>query len=117
MAVPPELLAAFRLRYPAMATVSDDTVNYWLDEAMTVAGDNWPDNIRQRAQLTYAAHMITASGAAGETVAEGVSSFRSGAFSATLSDAAASRTGLQATSYGREFAALRAQAFSGPRVY
>jgi hypothetical protein len=42
-----------------------------------------------------------------------VTSFKSGTFSASLSDAAASRTGYDATAYGRDFLLLRRRNFTG----
>lgn len=103
-------------RYPAFANVSADTIDTWLLEAEAECA-GFPEDYRARAELAYAAHMMADTGTltAGSSMA-GVTSFRSADFSATFSDAAASRTGFNATSYGREFLALRRRFFGGPRL-
>ncbi|WP_368655950.1 DUF4054 domain-containing protein [Novosphingobium sp. B1] len=45
-----------------------------------------------------------------------MTSFKSGTFSASVSDGVASRTGYDATVYGREFKQLARSLFSGPRL-
>lgn len=111
-----ELLALFRLRYPAFATVSDGLISYRLFDALTEVGDNWPDAQRTNARLAWSAHKLAEAGSLGGAVPQGVTSFKSGTFSATVSDAVAGLTGLDATVYGREFVALRRVAFAGPRM-
>ena len=64
----------------------------------------------------YAAHRLAELGIGGGAVPQGVTSFKSGTFSATVSDAVAGLTGFDATVYGREFVALRRAAFAGPRM-
>ena len=103
----------FKTRYPAFAAVADAPVSYWLDEGDTETA-TWPDDIRARAVMAYAAHKLTETGALAGTVPQGLTSFKSGTFSATVSDSLASLTGFDATVYGREFIAMRRTAFSGP---
>ena len=111
-----ELLALFRLRYPAFATVSDGLISYRLFDALTEVGDNWPDAQRTNARLAWSAHKLAEAGSLGGAVPQGVTSFKSGTFSATVSDSVAGLTGMDATVYGREFVALRRAAFAGPRM-
>lgn len=102
-----------KTRFPAFAGVADAAVNYWIDEGDTDT-ETWPEAIRARAVMAYAAHKLAESGALTSTVPQGLTSFKSGTFSATVSDSLASLTGFDATVYGREFIALRRTAFSGP---
>jgi len=111
-----ELLALFRLRYPAFAAVSDGLISYRLFDALTEVGDNWPDAQRTNARLAWSAHKLAEAGSLGGAVPQGVTSFKSGTFSATVSDSVAGLTGLDATVYGREFVTLRRVAFAGPRM-
>lgn len=108
-------LEDFRARYPAFDAVADATVQLWLDE-----GDNetsaFTDDTRPRAVMLYAAHKLAESGQGKGSIAQGVTSFKSGTFSASLTDSAASRTGFAATVYGREYLDLARRQFAGPRL-
>lgn len=110
------LLAAFRLRYVAFATVGDERINYWLTDADDVVGDNWCTDIADRARLAYTAHALVTNGEAiiAGAIPGGVTSFKSGTFAATIDSQAANRTGYNATSYGREFLDLQRRCFAGP---
>lgn len=111
---PPEI-ADFRARYPGFAAVADATVQVWLDEG-GIETAHWPDDNRPRAVMLYAAHRLTESGQGNGAIPAGVTSFKSGTFSATVSDGLASRTGFSATTYGREYLALMRRYFGGPRL-
>lgn len=111
---PTGLLALFRLRYPVFAAVSDDGVNLWLDEGM-VETATWEEATRERAAMLYAAHQLALQGLDGGAPA-GATSFKSGTFSMTFSDGAASRTGFRATAYGRDYLDLARRQFAGPRL-
>lgn len=111
-----ELLGLFRLRYPAFVAVSDGLISYRIYDAITEVDSNWPDAQRTNARLAWSAHKLAEAGSLGGAVPQGVTSFKSGTFSATVSDAVAGLTGLDATVYGREFVALRRVAFAGPRM-
>jgi hypothetical protein len=102
-------------RYPAFDSVADATVSYWLDEA-AIDCASWADDTRARAEMLLAAHRLVQAGAITAAIPAGVTSFKSGTFSATVSDGMASATGFDATVYGREFIALRRAQFSGPRL-
>ncbi|MES2903761.1 MAG: DUF4054 domain-containing protein, partial [Pseudomonadota bacterium] len=111
-----DLLALFRLRYSAFSTVEDGSIGYWLGDAGRYVGDHWREADRDPARLAYAAHMLSANGALPGAIPQGLTSFRSGSFSATVSDSTAGLTGLSATPYGREFIALQRASFAGPRL-
>lgn len=111
-----ELIGEFRMRCPAFTSIDDGQVSYWLSEAGSVVDAGWPTDAVLRAKALYAAHMMASSGILSSAIPAGVTSFKSGTFSATVSDSIASLTGLQATSYGREFNTLRRRYFGGPRV-
>lgn len=102
-----------KARYPAFAAVDDATVDVWLADAAQdcVA---FPEDYRARAEMAYAAHRLSEIGYGAGAIPAGVTSFKSGTFSATVSDGLASATGFNASVYGREFMALRRAYFSGP---
>lgn len=109
-----EMLVLFRLRYPAFLSVADGQIGYWLADASRLVGTNWTEASRDPAKFAWAAHMLSESGVLSAVVPAGVTSFRSGSFSATVDSGIASLTGLRSTSYGREFLALRQADFGGP---
>lgn len=115
MAYVPPTLAEFRARYPSFDEVADGTVQAWLTDgdAETV---RFADDVRPRAVMLFAAHNLASQGLGTGTIAAGVTSFRSGAFSASLSEAAASRTGFAATAHGRAYLDLARIQFGGPRL-
>jgi hypothetical protein len=102
-------------RYPAFATVGNDTVDVWLAEAAEECA-NWPDDARARAEMAYAAHRMVETGSLASAVPQGLTSFRSGDFSASVSDSVASRSGFATTVYGQEFLRLQRRYFGGPRL-
>ncbi len=104
-----------RARYPAFVDIEDAPISYWLAEASEYC-TLFPETIRAKAVMAYAAHRLAELGIGGGAVPQGVTSFKSGTFSATVSDAVAGLTGMDATVYGREFVALRRVAFAGPRM-
>lgn len=111
-----ETLATFRLRYPAFASIDDGVISYRLAESLGVVGTEWPEDARIIARTAYAAHKMAEAGTLASAIPQGVTSFKSGTFSASISDATANLTGLNATIYGREFVAMRRSAFAGPRL-
>lgn len=115
MAYAPATPANLKMRYPAFAAVDDSVILYWLGEARADC-TSYPDEIRARAEMAYAGHQMVEAGVIKSPIPAGVTEFRSGTFSAKLSDAASNRTGLDATTYGRELKELRRRAFAGPRV-
>ncbi|MCA8906126.1 MAG: DUF4054 domain-containing protein [Hyphomonas sp.] len=105
---------ALKERYPAFSGVADATIDIWLAEAATECA-SWDENIRARAEMAYAAHRMVELGVVQNATAMGVTSFRSGDFSATIGETVASRTGYDSTVYGREFKMLMRRYFAGPR--
>ena len=105
-------ISDFRARYPAFAAVADATVQVWLTEGFAEVSA-WTDADQPRGTMAYAAHKLA--GQAGATP-EGVTGFKSGTFSAQLSEQAANRIGFAATVYGREFLDLARRNFAGPRL-
>lgn len=109
-----QMLAIFRLRYPAFAAVSDGLISYRLYEGLTAVSDGWPTDTLLTARTAWAAHKLAESGVISGAVPQGLTSFKSGTFSATVSDKLAGLTGFDGTIYGREFLTMRRAAFSGP---
>jgi hypothetical protein len=105
-----EALAIFRLRYPEFASTLDGQVSYWLYDGLTMAAD-WTE--RDAAITAYAAHQIAmaANNAAIGALPMGVTSFKSGVFSAEISDT--KRTGFSATNYGVDFLAIATRCIGG----
>lgn len=111
-----ELLGLFRLRYPAFANVTDGVIGYWLADALRYVDDSWPEADQDPGRLALSAHLMSQAGVLPSAIPAGVTSFKSGTFSATVSDKFASQQGLMASIYGREFLDLRKRAFAGPRL-
>lgn len=110
------LLAAFRLRFQAFAAVPDETVQYWIDDQTRLIGDNWPSPDNDVAIITLAAHELASQGLGQGTAPAGVTSFKSGTFSVTMSDKSASATGYSSTIYGRQYLAMCQRLFGGVRL-
>jgi hypothetical protein len=107
--------ANLKAKYPAFAAVIDGTITPWLTEAAAECA-TFIEADRARAEMAYAAHRMTELGIGATAVPAGVTSFKSGTFSATVSDSIAGATGFDATVYGREFKLLRRRSFAGPRM-
>lgn len=114
MAYTTPTLAEFRALYPAFDAVADATVQAWLASGDTETA-RWGDDDRPSAVMLYAAHSMAEMGlGTAGAVPMGVTSFKSGTFSATVSDMTASRTGFSATAYGRRYLDLMRRNFAGP---
>lgn len=108
--------ATLRLRYPTFAATPDVTLAYWIADAGLTVTDAWGTD-QEPATLSLAAHNMAVQGLDGSDPSmAGVTSFRSGAFSLTRSDASASATGYASTIYGREFLTFARRQFAGPRL-
>lgn len=119
--------AELKIRYPAFAAVDDATVQYWLTDAERFADESWPIETDYAPALIAAAahHMMRgkvagiAGGAVEAVASTGVTSFKSGTFSASFSESAATQAaegGWQSTEYGREYYLLLIRNKSGPRI-
>lgn len=111
--------ADLKTLYPAFASVADATVDYWIARAERQVGENWPDDDRPDGVMAYAAHGMAESGiisTGGSGSTQGAISIKSGTFSASVSEAAANRTGLSATIYGRQYLDMCQRIFGGIRL-
>lgn len=97
--------------WPVFAAAPAATVDYWLERASVQAA--WADG---HGQMLYAAHNLSLSGYGAGAIPAGLTSFKSGAFSATISDKLAGATGFDATVWGREFRALMFLQTGTPRL-
>jgi hypothetical protein len=113
--------AALKLRYAAFGAVDDDRVQYWLDDAVRGVDESWIEADFAPALIALAAHNMALAGLAADATAipQGVSAITTGAFSATLAEAAVRQQidgGLAATRYGQDYAALLRRNCGGPLV-
>ncbi|GAM06331.1 DUF4054 domain-containing protein [Novosphingobium sp. MBES04] len=114
-------LAAFQAKYPAFTTLTELAYDAWATEAEAEIGSNF-GAYQQRATELLTAHYIAVQGigmgtGAGTLAASGATSFKSGTFSATISDSVASRRAkgdLGSTIWGEQLIALRRRLFGGP---
>lgn len=113
-------LADFRARFPEFDALDDALVQTVLDEAITEAGDNWPDRDRARAQLYLTAHILAAEGGTqrtgtvtvgGEIKAHQVGGERTEY--STSSESASSAFGKSRTPYGDRYDELVRRNFGG----
>ena len=120
----PDLVAAFRMRYPAFAAVDAGTIVYWLKDADRFVNDSWGDDA-DVGRIEYAAHNMIESGVPGiarsgvEQIPNGVTRFRSASMDIVISEAAANRAvsgGYASTLPGQRFAALLRRHNGGPRL-
>lgn len=117
--------AELKLRYPAFATVPDETVEYWLTDARLIVTDAWAEVDRGPAEMALAAHNMelsgygSAGGAVGDLAAMGVTSFKSASMSVNFAEAAIVRSGsgrYSSTKYGVQFMPYLRRNVGGPRL-
>jgi hypothetical protein len=115
-------LADFKAKYAAFTTLTETPYAAWATEAEADITDRYGDQ-QQRATELLTAHYLALQGIGnGETGAiavSGVTSFKSGTFSATISDKVAaerSRGLLSATLYGQQLELIQRRLFGGPRL-
>jgi hypothetical protein len=118
--------AELKLRYAAFAAVDDAVVDYWIADALRGVDTSWIESDYAPALMALAAHRMvenSVAGLAGGAVAglagTGLTSFKSGTFSANFSEAAATQAaegGFESTRYGKEYLALLDRSKGGPRV-
>lgn len=125
----PPTPADFKELFPAFADVSDEAVQFALDEASLYVDDCWMESDRRPAVMLYAAHALTlqglGTGAEAQAAAAGASTMqriKSGSFelergsSASSGGAGAVPDPWGMTSYGRRFYALLRRNAGGPFV-
>ena len=110
-------VAALRMRYPAFAAVPSATIDYWLTNAGRFVDASWSDADYAPALIAAAAHHMAMNGLGGEAaLPQGVTSFKSGTFSATVEASQAAATGWKATRFGQDYLALLRRNKGGARV-
>ena len=112
-----------KARYSAFADVNDAVVQYWLTDAERFVDESWPETDYAPALIANAAHHMAVEGMGATSAADklpaGVTSFKSGAMSVSVTEsvaAARGRGGYASTRYGLAFLALQRRNFGGPRV-
>lgn len=108
-------IAELRAMFPAFVTVPDATIALWLRKS-DLSISHWPADDQNDAALCLAAHNMASLGLGQGTAPAGVTSFKSGTFSVTMSDKAASATGYSSTIYGRQYLAMCQRIFGGVRL-
>lgn len=123
MAYVPPTPAGLKALFPAFAAVDDTTVQLFLDVAARSVDETWTEGDFTYARMLLAAHLMASNGIGVSSelsgLPEGVTNVRSGSFSMSISDAAASASvasGYGSTRYGREFAKLQKVNKGGPSV-
>lgn len=116
-------LAAFKVLFPAFATLTDEPYDAWATKAERQVGERYGDD-QQDATEFLTAHLLATNGigissAAATIAATGATRFKSGTFDATISESVVSQRvkgGYQSTQYGQQFAAIQRRLFGGPRL-
>lgn len=116
-------LAAFKAIFPAFSTLTDDPYAAWATKAEARVGESYGTEQQDATEL-LTAHLLAINGVglaagAGTLAATGATSFKSGTFSATISDSVVTQRakgGYQSTSYGQQFTEIQRSLFGGPRL-
>lgn len=114
-------LEDFKAKYVAFTTLTDPPYAAWATDAEAEITDAYGD-YQQRATELLTAHYLASQGigmaaGTGTLMATGATSFRSGTFSATISDSVVSaraKGGLASTLYGQELQRIQRLLFGGP---
>jgi hypothetical protein len=126
MAYDPPAAADLKIRYPAFAQVDDDAITWWLNYVVGKDIDqSWGPNTGPEGQMAVAAHRMvkagvaTTGGDAAGFAAAGITDFKSGTFSARISDDAVKQaisSDWSSTPYGADYELALNREKSGPRV-
>jgi hypothetical protein len=108
--------SSFLAAFPQFKDVPEASLSFWLANADARMGGAWPASERDMAVMLLAAHNLASNGMGADAVPAGVTSFKSGTFSATVSDKIAGMTGFASTVYGREYLAMTQRHFGGARL-
>lgn len=115
-------LAHFQALYPQFSTLTNLQYDAWADKIEPKITDRYGDDQQDATELEIA-HALASNGvgigAAGAIALTGTTSFKSGTFSATVSDAVVQQRnngGYDSTIYGQRLIALRKRLFAGPFV-
>lgn len=115
-------LADFQAKYPAFASLTDAPYAAWAADAELEITDRYGD-YQQKATELLTAHLLATNGvgmgATSSIAATGATSFKSGIFSATLSEAVVAQRakgGLGATAWGQQLRDIQRRLFGGPML-
>lgn len=115
-------LDAFKALYP-FPTLTEIPYAAWATKAEARVGENYGDEQQDATEL-LTAHLLATnsvgfSAAASTLAATGATSFKSGSFSATISESVVSKRaagGYGSTTWGQQFAAIQRRLFGGPML-
>lgn len=113
----------FQAKYPAFTTLTDTPYEAWAADAEVEIGDTY-GAYQQRATELLTAHLLASNGIGGAPGAQmiaatGAKSFKSGTFSAEISDAVIAQKakgGLNSTIYGQQLRDIQRRLFGGPML-
>jgi hypothetical protein len=116
-------LDQFKALYPAFSTLTEEPYAAWATKAEARVGESYGDEQQDATEL-LTAHLLAINGIGGAPgaamlAATGAISFKSGTFSASVSDsvvAQRAKGGYAATPYGQQFAEIQRRLFGGPRL-
>ena len=116
-------LATFKATYPAFSTLTEDPYAAWATKAEARVSESYGAEQQDATEL-LTAHLLAINGVGlaagtGTLAATGATSFKSGTFSATLSDAVVAQRakgGYGATPYGQQFGEIQRRLFGGPML-
>lgn len=115
-------LADFMAKYVAFTTLTEPPYAAWATDAEADITDRY-GSYQQRATELLTAHYLALQtigmGAVAGVIATGATSFKSGQFSATISDSvitARAKGDLASTPFGQQLAAIQRRLFGGPML-
>lgn len=111
--------AQLKTKYPAFASVPDETIDAWIADAPV--DESWFEGDYQAAIMAWTAHQLVSGGIGGGDVAvagaAGISRLKSGTLDVSFADGSSSAgSGYLSTSYGRSWLELLRRNKGGPRV-
>lgn len=120
MATAPITRSDLIARFPELTDIEPGLAQEVIDEAVERVGEHWPENLRARAQLYLAAHMLAVEGGTQRSVDDATTGQVSGMSEGQLSVqfkttqvASEGGSNYAETAYGRRFAEIREAAFGG----
>lgn len=114
-------LDTFKATYPAFSTLTEEPYAAWAAKAEARVGEAFGSEQQDATEL-LTAHLLALNGigmapGAGMLAATGATSFKSGSFQASISDAVVAQRakgGYRATPWGQQFADIQRRLFGGP---
>jgi len=116
-------LDQFKAQFLAFSTLTEEPYAAWATKAERRVGESYGDEQQDATEL-LTAHLLAINGiglaaGTGTLAATGATSFKSGTFSATLSDsvvAQRAKGGYASTTWGQQFQEIQRRLFGGPRL-